>query len=510
MNSIRLRTAAIVAAGIMVLLVLGGLLLIVVIRSALTGQFDESLAARAEALRSLTRFDGHKVEMDFSGEAMPRFARSTSPGRDADNVEYFVAWVHDAGDPGNEGNGWRVLERSESLGDRVWPDLHADASRPGAFDVTLPDGSAGRAIAIVFVPSADSDEGGERGPEAAATNGHDGPRADGAPAPQARILVARPRRALDRTLAVVRWSIFGVGGVLGLASLLVVRWAVGRGLRPVDDLSQRVQALGPDSLGTRFGSADLPAELRPIAEQLSSLLERLEEAFARERRFSAATSHELRTPIAELRMLLEVARTRPRTSDEWHKTSGRALDVLDRAQALCEMLLRLSRADSRASGRNSDAQANVTELIAEHVARAVAASGGDASLVRVDSEPGLTARIDPVALGVILGNLLDNALRHGKATPDDPVTVRSGHDGEVVRIEVTNSAPALSEDDLDHLFEPFWRKDASRHNRSGFGLGLAVARALAREAGGDLSAKRGAAAELRTSLILRAPAENPL
>lgn len=490
MNSIRLRTAGLVAVGIKALLVVAGVALMFVIRSALTAQFDESLVARAEALRSLTRFDGTKVEMDFAGEAMPRFARSAMQGRDAGNAEYFVAWVRDAGQHGGGDGAWRVLERSESLGGHEWPGAGPDEERPGTRDVTLPGGGAGRAVVIEFTPSAEHDEGDEGGAGVGRASGHDVPRSSAAPAPPARVLVAMSRAALDRTLAAVGWSIFAVGVVLALANLLVVRWAVGRGLAPVDDLSKRVQALGPDSLNARFESAGLPVELRPIAEQLSALLARLEEAFERERRFSAAASHELRTPIAELRMLLEVARTRTRTSEEWHDASGRALGVLDRAQALCEMLLRLARADASVGQPSPNARADVGTLIAEHVARAVVLHGGDARLVRVECEPGLTARIEPAAFGVILANVLDNALRHGAATADDPVTIHARRDGRMIRIDVSNPAPALAEGDLARLFEPFWRKDDSRADQRGFGLGLAVARSLARAARGDISVRR--------------------
>lgn len=502
MNSIRLRTAVLVAVGITALLVVGGATLMLVIRSALTAQFDESLAARAEALRSLTRFDGTKVEMDFAGEAMPRFARSAAHARDAGNAEYFVAWVRD-------GHAWRVLERSESLGKNEWPAVSPNDQSPGARDVTLPGGGAGRVFVIEFAPSRERDEGDERAAAPTVAGGRDGPRPEPVPAPQSRILVAMSRVALDRTLAAVGWSICAVGVALALASLLVVRWAVGRGLRPVGDLSRRVQALGPDSLNARFESAGLPAELRPIAEQLSGLLSRLEEAFEREKRFSAAASHELRTPIAELRMLLEVARTRPRTSAEWHDTSGRALGVLDRAQALCEMLLRLSRVDANAGQPSPDARADVGTLIALNAGRAVTLHGGDARLIRVESKAGLTARIDPAALGVILGNLIDNALRHGSATADDPVTVHAQLEGDLIRIDVANPAPALTHADLAHLFEPFWRKDSSRHDQSGFGLGLAVARTLARGAGGELFSSLNAEGELRTSIIVQVVAECP-
>lgn len=497
MSSIRSRTAALVAGSTLVLLAMGGGVLLVVIRAALTAQFDDALAARAEALRSLTRSDGTEVEMDFAGESMPRFARNARTGsREA--VEYFVAWVQEA-------DAWRVLERSDSLRGQDWPGEPAAGPAVGTRDAALPDGVAGRVVVVEFAPTAEQDDEPERSEKSNHEKARDDRGGDSIPIPRARVLVAMARAPLDRTLVAVGWSVAGVGGALAMSSLLVVRWAVGRGLRPLSEMSRKVRALGPDSLTERFDAGPLPAELRPIAEQLSALLTRLDEAFQRERRFSAAASHELRTPIAELRMLLEVARSRPRTGEEWHDTGGRALGVLDRAQTLCETLLRLSRAERAAGGPPADARAEVEGVLADAVTRVVNLHGGDARRVQTRCEAGLRAWVDPSALDAVLTGLLDNALTHGAATPDDPVRVLARADGGRVRIDITNAAPGISKDDLDRFFEPFWRKEASRHDQRRFGLGLAVARAIARAQGGEVRA--GMAGSGRVSLVVEVCAE---
>lgn len=478
MRSIRSRTAALVAGSVVALLTIGGGALVLVIRVALTAQFDDALTARAEALRSLIRFDGKSVEMDFAGEAMPQFVR----GRGAEGPEYFIAWIRGKDD-------WRVLERSESLRDIAWPNSSLLDEAPGTRDLQLPGDRPGRGFISDFVASAESDDEGERASQGIAASNLHAPAEVASPVPRVRLLVAVSRGPLDHTLGTVAWSVAGVGVALAVATVLLVRWAVGRGLSPLTDLSRRVQSIGADSLAVRFESDRLPNEVRPIAEQLSALLARLDDAFERERRFTAAASHELRTPVAELRMLLEVARSRPRTSDEWHETSGRALDVVDRAQVLCETLLRYSRASVGPRQRDPECRADVSALVAEHVARAVALHGGDGRIVRIQCESGVTARIDSAALGVILANLLDNALAHGVATADEPVTVHARAETGHIAIEIANGAPDLTDDDLSRMFEPFWRKDASRRDQRGFGLGLAVAQAMAQAAGGSISAR---------------------
>ena len=136
MTSIRRRTAMLVALSMAVLLVVGGVVLLVVLRRAMTAQFDDALVARAAALQSLTRFDGTKVEMDFAGEAMPRYARRA-------DAEFFVAWVR-------AGSGWLALERSESLREGPWPPAAMRDDSVGIRDVILPGGSPGRAVVIRF------------------------------------------------------------------------------------------------------------------------------------------------------------------------------------------------------------------------------------------------------------------------------------------------------------------------------------------------------------------------
>ena len=488
MTSIRRRTAMLVALSMAVLLVVGGVVLLVVLRRAMTAQFDDALVARAAALQSLTRFDGTKVEMDFAGEAMPRYARRA-------DAEFFVAWVR-------AGSGWLALERSESLREGPWPPAAMRDDSVGIRDVILPGGSPGRAVLIEFVAPRELDEGSDRRGEAPTETAPASPALDPPSAHAVRLLVALPRAPLDRTLSLVGWCIAGVGGALALASIIASRWAVGRGLVPLGDLSRRVQSLDADTLSARFEPAGLPAELRPIAEQLSGLLARLQDAFEREKRFSAAASHELRTPIAELRMLLEVASSQPRTGEEWLRTAETSLGVLARAQSLCETLLRLSRAGAADPAPGAEARTQVGPVLTEQAARAIAMHGGDARLVRIDADETLVARVESATLAAIVGNLLDNALRHGDVAPDDPVIVRAHLVADGVRIDITNSAPALTNEDLAHLFEPFWRKDASRHDQRGFGLGLAVARTLTRASGGEIAVRHDSARAVKFSISL--------
>ncbi len=474
MTSIRKRTSLLVAFSVAMLLALGGVLLFLVVRAALTRQFDDGLSTRAAALQALTRFDGTKVEMDVSGDVLPRY----KPGADA---EYFLAWVDGP-------DGWKELARSESL--RIpamseWMGLKR-ATEP--LDCVLPDGRVGRYTMVEFVPITERDE--------------EHPNAVVGVAPYVRLIVAQARVSLDRVLWTVGLSIGIVGIGLVVASILATRWAVARGTSQLETLSARVATIGPETLDRRLACDDLPTELVPVAGRINELLARLEEAFAREKRFTSAASHELRTPIAELRMLLEVGLSRERTPERWEQTARDGLGVLDRAQRLTEGLLRVSRAEFTREMESERVPVDLIGVLRQEVARGLAAAGRDATLVVVDAPTSLHVRADPTLLGCVIGNLIDNALRHGELGADHPVRCVARSDDSGATLMVANRAPMLTEEDVGHLFEPFWRKDAAREASGGFGLGLVVSRELAASMGASLAAVLDTGQTLRMTLSI--------
>lgn len=462
MTSIRQRTSGLVAISIAALLALGGVALFLVVRAALTGQFDDGLSTRAAALQSLTRFDGTKVEMDVAGEILPRY----KPGAEA---EYFVAWVSGPG-------GWKELGRSESLRGDVMHEWTQIARYPTPINCKLPDGRAGRLTSIEFVPSYERDE--------------EHPNAVVGAAPDVRLIVAQSRAGLDRVLWTIGVSIGTVGIVLVVISILTTRWAVARGTRPLESLSARVATIGPETLERRLTKDDLPSELMPVVDRVNELVARLEQAFVREKRFTSAASHELRTPIAELKMLLEVGLSRARTSGQWEQTAIDGLAVLTRAQSLTESLLRLARAGSVLGAQRAEATADVAAILRQQVAIVTRFRGRDPACVRIRAPEPLLAHIDGAIAASIIGNLIDNACLHGSVDAENEILCVGTHDSGAVSVVIANHAPSLEEQDVGRMFEPFWRKDDSRSGSGtgGAGLGLAVARSLAVSEGATLTA----------------------
>ncbi len=308
-----------------------------------------------------------------------------------------------------------------------------------------------------------------------------------------RLLVLPTGDRPQRLYVVVGSSLAGREAALdGLLTLLVIggpvvvlltslaAWALASAaLRPVDRMRREAAEIST-SPDRRLQVPATGDEVARLAETLNAMLDRLEEAFGRERRFVDDASHELRTPLGILRGELELARARPRTLEELTDALGRASEETDHLSRLADDLLVLSRANRGRLPVHRE-EVDLAELI-EHAARPfrVRATEAGATLA-VHAAPGL-ARIDPVRLRQAVGNLLDNALRH--VPSGGQVRLRVDRREGAIRIRVEDSGPGFPEDFLERAFEPFARADRDTDG-DGAGLGLAIVRAVAEAHGGS-------------------------
>lgn len=438
--SIRRRMTAMLVGTLLILLGTAGLGLYIYIRDALTRQFDDGLVLKARMLGGLLRAsDSGKVEFDFSDNAMPEFGASAAP-------EYFELWESDG----------RVAERSKSLKahDLKLPALAAKGPQYG--DMPLPDGRPGRAVKLSVQPNQEEGEW----HRSRATH-------------QMRtyvLAVATERAGLDHTLTTIEiGGAMGVG-MLALAFGVLVPWLIGRNLRPLETIAAQANQIDASVLGTRFPVELLPHELQPISARLNDLLDRLQGAFERERRFSADVAHELRTPIAELRLLAEVALRFPKDSVETCRSFRDALDIAKQMEVIVETLLEMMRSDA---GLTPQLQSTDLPSLARQSWRVFEQHAADKNVSLVISGGEMpSVDTDPSVMGQIFSNLLSNALEYSPARSDIEWKQESHPDRIVVTL--SNATTNLEAGDLSHLAEPFWRKDASRTGHSHAGLGLAL------------------------------------
>lgn len=423
------------------------------VRARLVGEFDNALLGEARAMSGavLIETDG-RLEFDYLPAADPGSGR----------VTYFQIRYADG----------TVFQRSTSLRGRDLSGPAGPSATPRFVDLQLPGGPSARGVTFSFVPHPDQEDGPATHPAALA------PLA----VPRLTLILATERASLDATLRVLGSSLLLAAAALSLGSALAVAWTVRRGLRPLERLADEADAISPASLQHRFSPAGLPDELRPICERLNDLLARLQKAFDRERRFTADVAHELRTPIAELRSLAEVALRWPHDASP-AQNYGDVLDIARHMEGVVAALLDIARCESGI--RRVDARiVEVDELVKEAWRPHESLAAARGLNVCWDLPAAATVRSDRAMLLGIIGNLLCNAVSHAPSGGRVDCRVIRGAGG--IELAIANTCNTLCPEDLPHLFEPFWRKDAARSGGEHAGLGLPLVAAYAATLGASL------------------------
>ncbi|HXI84623.1 MAG TPA: ATP-binding protein [Verrucomicrobiae bacterium] len=430
-------------------LVFGGIAVLLSTRAALLEEFDTALRTRALAIMTATRQSGGRVDVEVNDSIMRE-------SDEEDTAGFFQMWRSDG----------TTLKRSASAPVSRLPSRLGTLDRPKFWDLTLPSGAAGRAIGIKFTPQTSQEEH-----PTSASN-------------EVILVVASDRGELNETLMTLAFALLGCGAGLLVITFVVVPRLLRRELAPLDALADRATRINADSLATRFPTASLPGELTPISTRLNDLLARLQQSFERERRFSADLAHELRTPIAELRTLAEVALKWPETREA--ATDREALAIAVQMEGVVTRLLALLR-NERAQLPVLTERVHLTPLI-ENVWRPFAerAAGKQLKVTRTVADEA-EVETDPVLLRSILTNLMDNAVEY---TPHGG-TVRVEADVRTTQftLQMSNSCRDLTSDDVSHFSERFWRKDGARSDPEHSGLGLSLVKAFTERLGFQLEVR---------------------
>ena len=295
-----------------------------------------------------------------------------------------------------------------------------------------------------------------------------------------RVEVALPDAARDdEALEIAMRAILPL--VLALPLLIGFLYlSVRRGLQPLDDLASGIASRSPDNLAC-LPTGDAPPEARPLVDALNRLFARVEAVLEGERRFTADAAHELRTPLAALRVhaQLALASQPPRATRE---ALDKVLAGVARATRLVEQLLRLARLDpvARLDAAQPVDLAALAQAAVEEARGAAARTGHTLAL----DVPGEAARVpgDADLLGVALRNLIDNALRYSPAGTAVQVSVE--RDRGSLAIVVADAGPGVADALLPRLSERFYR--GSDPGADGSGLGLAIVRRVAELHGASL------------------------
>jgi two-component system OmpR family sensor kinase len=291
--------------------------------------------------------------------------------------------------------------------------------------------------------------------------------------------VERAQRQLMLLLGIANPAALLLAGLGGL-------WLANKALSPVDKLTRAAERIGRGNLNERVEEPRSGDEIGRLAATFNEMIGRLEQAFERERRFTADASHELKTPLAVLRGDIEVALRRQRTPAEYQRVLKSSLEEIARLTKLTEDLLTLARSDAGQSAL--DLEPVRLDMLAAG-SRAYVSSLAESAGVELTYEVPVSPVVvvgDGKRLQQLLVNLLDNAIKY--TPPGGSVRLSLSVDDSSALIEVSDTGRGIPDWALPHIFERFYRQTDARDSRvDGFGLGLAISKWIVDAHGGTIT-----------------------
>ena len=412
-------------------LVVFGFLLFVGLRWRLHSAFDEQLDTQADIVLSTIQFRADGVSIDFQNAPLGE-------------REFFIRII----DP----TGATLAEQGQGSSG-IPPDQQRMAQALGGDKVYRSVSLGGEEhLRILSVPM--------RSPDGATVG---------------VLEVGLNRNDLDQTLdelAIALLVLVPVATLIAVVGGYVLSRPV---LQPISRITGLARSIGEGDLDERLRH-DLPDdEVGRLATTFNEMLDRIEDAFERERRFTSDAAHELRTPISLIRGEVDLALARPRSAEEYAAALRGVDGDLARLTALTAALLSLARLDSP-EPRPEPTPFDVAETIADLAATYATpiAAAGLALHPRLEPTPLLA---DEDLIIQVLVNLLDNAIAASRPGGSITLTCRPAGDG--VEIDVTDTGAGIRTEDIPRVFDRFYRPDGGRsRDRGGVGLGLAITRAI--------------------------------
>jgi len=288
-------------------------------------------------------------------------------------------------------------------------------------------------------------------------------------------------------------------GVTAIAAVGLGWLASGRALRPVRSITEAAQRASELSLGQRLALTGPDDELKQLADTFDVMLERLDAAFTSQKRFVANAAHELRTPLTAMRTAIEVTLSKPtRTPEQLEAMATRVKQSVERAEATVEALLTLASSEVGPMAQEALDLATAAEDALDFAGAAI-----DERDITVDAElaPAPVSG-DRLLLERMVSNLVENAVRHNET--GGSIAIRTARHDDTGVLEIANTGPVLTAEQIPMLFEPFARAEQRLHSSDGVGLGLSIASAIARAHNATISARPRAGGGLEMTIAIPA------
>lgn len=300
------------------------------------------------------------------------------------------------------------------------------------------------------------------------------------------VAVGHQESSVRRTLSTLALIILLILPISIAISLTAGYLIAGRVLAPVTAITRKAEEIGAENLSERLPVANADDEFGRLATVFNQTFGRIEDSFERLRRFTADASHELRTPLTAIRSIGETALHDPAGSCACHETIGSILEETDRLVQLVDALLQLSRADAGAIKLQRE-PLDLASLAAETVEMlsVLAEEKNQRLTLELNEHPVVT--VDRTSVRQALVNLLDNAIKYTPPGSEIRITVGLLSD-DAAMVEIKDSGPGIPTEDLDKIFDRFYRVDTGRaRENGGAGLGLSIVKWAVEVNGGSIS-----------------------
>lgn len=458
MTSIKQRLSRYISLSVSILLISIFVVTDMLVDTWISGEFDKAMTNKASLLITLISEDTEEIEFEFADEFMPEFSGAIDP-------EYFQLWLKDD-----------VFERSKTLElfqiDTL-PKLDIPLNSSSITNITLPDGRSGRMYFATFKPQIDSDIREEFGISKEEFSKTQQPMS---------LAYAISNENLNQVLWFVD-IIFLFTSILAIIAVkMIVFNVVERGLRPLVKLNKELKQIDLNSQVSAISTDTLPEELESIAKGINHFIFENKALYSREKRITSDIAHELKTPIAELLSLSEVAIKFPNEKQISDTYKSDVLGITERLRNIVNGILLLQKSTQGVELKKNDT--DLEQLLKQIIERE---NKSDRDITLTFDLQTKHIQVSEIAIETVLSNLLSNALYYSPDNSTISISVSPTAENKVKIVITNTSSHHYSAADLEQFFEPLWQKDNSRTSSQRYGLGLAIVKSYCDNIGATLS-----------------------
>ena len=257
---------------------------------------------------------------------------------------------------------------------------------------------------------------------------------------------------------------------------LIARFFAGRSIKPVGTIIETSSQITKDNLQTRIPLPQNKDELYVLSENINNLLSRIENAIDREKQFTSDASHELRTPLAVIKGTMEVLIRKPRNQQEYEEKIQFCISEVDRLNHMVDQLLLLARFENQKQNVKQET-IYLNALVLDNLTRFSEKSENKKLKIKTEFTEDYYLISDNYLVSIIISNLISNAIKY--SNPNGEIAIELGKTNDEVTFSITDYGVGIAKNDLDKIFNSFYRSDVSNHPEiKGTGLGLSIVKRL--------------------------------